>query len=135
MPEKITDVQEVHNCEFPNGGWNRYEGFQINTTKQRISIGIANEGSCCEVFGHVASEDDFSKFAGADLLGISITDTALNTKVAEEIKQDEEHHNSMFVNLETSVGTLQFAVYNNHNGYYGHSVRVASEQLMHEDII
>ena len=35
----------------------------------------------------------------------------------------------MFINIETSKGTLQFAVYNCHNGYYGHAVKVISEQL------
>ena len=27
----------------------------------------------------------------------------------------------MFVNINTSNGLLQFAAYNNHNGYYGHN--------------
>ena len=30
----------------------------------------------------------------------------------------------MFINLETNKGTLQLTVYNQHNGYYEHSVRI-----------
>ena len=34
----------------------------------------------------------------------------------------------MFVNINTSNGALQFAAYNEHNGYYGHEAVVISEK-------
>lgn len=33
----------------------------------------------------------------------------------------------MFINIETTKGFLQFVVYNEHNGYYGHSVLLVSK--------
>ena len=37
-----------------------------------------------------------------------------------------------FIDINTSVGKLQFAIYNTHNGYYGHEVEIKSTQLTHE---
>jgi hypothetical protein len=38
----------------------------------------------------------------------------------------------MFVNLETDKDTLQLTVYNSHNGYYGHSAFIRSNQINKE---
>jgi len=35
---------------------------------------------------------------------------------------DDKATSTMFINIDTSEGLLQFAAYNSHNGYYGHSV-------------
>lgn len=34
---------------------------------------------------------------------------------------------AMFINVETTRGLLQFAAYNEHNGYYGHDVLLVSK--------
>lgn len=66
------------------------------------------------------------------MIGISITDTALNNKKIEALEY-LDCGGAMFVNLETSEGLLQFAAYNSHNGYYGHEAVLISKQLNYEE--
>lgn len=40
-----------------------------------------------------------------------------------------EEGDFVFINLETNKGTLQFVLYNSHNGYYGHCSSITSTQL------
>jgi hypothetical protein len=68
----------------------------------------------------VSSDDEFHEFIGAELLSVDIVDKALNKKTDIDVYEG----GIIFVNIETSKGILQFAVYNEHNGYYGHSARV-----------
>lgn len=42
---------------------------------------------------------------------------------------------AMFINFETSKGTLQFTLYNSHNGYYGHTAKVISKRPGNTEII
>lgn len=123
--EKILEISE---CGFTgNDSWDSYEGWLITTTEQTIKIGIADGQDCCEHWGYFLSEDDVEDFIGASLLSVSIVDTCLKlTKLKEEWVSEDS---AMFINFETSEGTLQFTVYNEHNGYYGHSVVVESKQL------
>ena len=71
------------------------------------------------------SEDDFADFIGAQLIDIKIVDTALNVtelKMEDELKGGGlDAGDTMFVNINTSEGLLQFVAYNSHNGYYGHT--------------
>jgi hypothetical protein len=88
------------------------------------------------------SEDDPEKFINADLLGIEITDInrtgrrfVTGYEVGYKHEKDDIHLDSgetLFVDIQTNLGTLQFVAYNSHNGYYGHSVRVESKQITHE---
>ena len=48
---------------------------------------------------------------------------------------DTEQGDIIFVNLETDKGTLQFTVYNIHNGYYGQEIKIVSQQLNLERFI
>lgn len=114
------------------------DGYVVKTTCQEISMMINNCQDCCENWGYICSEDDFSEFIGATLVDITVTDTALKTKNLEEwqdyISQLDDG-GVIFINLETSKGTLQFVLYNCHNGYYGHSVEIKSNQLNIEDCL
>lgn len=123
--EKILEISE---CSFTGeDSWGSYEGWLITTTEQTIKIGISDGQSCCEIWGYFLSEDDVEDFIGANLLSVTIVDTCLkSTKLKEEWVSEDS---AMFINFETSEGTLQFTVYNEHNGYYGHSVVVESKQL------
>jgi hypothetical protein len=105
-------------------------GYKITTDKQEILIGIYSGQSCCENYGYLISHDNIDEFIGSKLLGINITDDSLNT-IDVELPESEEC-GAIFVNIETDKGTLQVAVYNSHNGYYGHSVIVKSNQLNYE---
>ena len=52
------------------------------------------------------------------------------------IHDDDDYGDAcIFINVNTDRGTLQFKAYNNHNGYYGHMVRVHSEQLKLEETL
>jgi len=106
---------------------NYYDGYTIVTTKQTIRLGITNDQSCCENWGYFMSEDDISEFITSELLNIQITDTQLKTH--SDFDEKNYEGNVMFVNIITSNGLLQFVAYNEHNGYYGHTAIVISEQL------
>lgn len=122
--EKILSITE---STFNLGKYSDYEGYLIETNKQVIKFGIQNHQSCCENWGYFSSEDGFEEFIGADLLDIETVDTVLKIEKLES--EDVNVEDCMFVNFKTSNGLLQFAVYNSHNGYYGHVVKLISEQL------
>lgn len=107
-----------------------YDGYEVVTDKQTISLVIDNYQSCCEQWGYFWCNDP-TEFIGSELTDIKIVDTALNPQVYEENSPVYEG-DVMFVNLETSVGTLQFVAYNEHNGYYGHLAKVKSESFNYE---
>lgn len=134
MSEKILKIEER---TFQNENkWNTMEGYVVKTDKQDILIGISNGQSCCENWGYFSTNDDIKEFVGADLLDIKLTDTSLNTKIIEEkFKYGLDGGDIQFVDLITSKGTLQFAVYNSHNGYYGHSIEIKSNQLNYESCL
>lgn len=129
--EKILRIEET-NFKTDEKGWSSYDGYQIITDQQTIKIGISDWQSCCENFGCIITNDEIKEFIGSELLGISITDTALNNKKIEELEY-LDCGGAMFVNLETSEGLLQFVAYNSHNGYYGHEAVLVSKQLNCEE--
>lgn len=108
------------------------DGYLIRTNLQDIFFGISSGQSCCEQWGYICSEEEqeFHTYVGAELLNIKLTDVnRMVAKVDEELQYGFDCGGIMFIDLETNLGVLQFAVYNNHNGYYGHSVYLRSNQL------
>ena len=90
----------------------------------------------------MVSEDNFEDFIGQELINISIIDEDLvaHEKIFGHKKRDnDEAEGAVFVNLTTPLGVIQFAVYNSHNGYYSHYVKVfevlPKEKLLKEDCI
>ena len=122
--EKILKIDEATFDRF-------FDGYQITTNKQIIKLGISNGQSCCEEWGYFMSEDNFDRFIGSELLGVEIVDNCLSVKKVEHVYKGS----TMFVNIKTSVGLLQFTAYNDHNGYYGHDAVVISEQLKYEETL
>lgn len=106
-----------------------YGGFLVVTSEQEISLLISNYQSCCESYGWMQSEDKLTKFIGAELLGLHSTDILLASMElvvkADRVEVDE----AIFITLETNKGPLQFAVYNEHNGYYGHNVIITGKGI------
>lgn len=98
-------------------------GYKIITDKFEIYILIGNEQNCCEVFGYISSDDEFSDYIGETITGIIKTDDELNQKVIDKLDLigGSEETNTFFINVETTKGPIQFALYNSHNGYYGHN--------------
>lgn len=118
-------------------GFEKYDGYEIHTDKHRFLILISNEQNCCESWGYFASNDDFNDFIGKTLIEVSLTDKALNNKVLEGSGYYEDDGGIQFVDFRFSDGSkLQFAVYNAHNGYYGHPILVAKDEdiLTHDTL-
>ena len=127
MTEIIMGIIEVSDFRDKENDWSVYDGYKIITDKQEIFFGISNGQSCCENWGYFSTPDDFKEFIGTGLLEVKVVDTGLNTAKLEELYLDEGQ--IMFVTFETTNGTLQFAAYNSHNGYYGHTAILRSIQL------
>ena len=129
----ITEV-ESHPLKHPMGYEIHCDGYKITTDKQTIFVLIENDQQCCESWGYICTTDDIKEFIGANLLSINLTAIALsNTNLPAA-----DWNNNMeiqFVNLHTDRGLLQLAVYNAHNGYYGHNIYVHSIQLNHESLL
>ena len=147
--QSITEIETTRPSSHYEDQEDSYGGHRIITNEQEINLLMANEQSCCEVWGYFFCNDDLDEFVGAELHSITLTDTARNTETFWErapgaydyrdnieIRREFGTNPSeklMFVNLETDRGTLQFVAYNAHNGYYGHAARVESKQLTHEE--
>lgn len=95
-------------------------GYHIVTDEGILSIEISNQDCCCEDWGFVASEDTLEEFYESTITDVSVTTTALETIEIPSLYDGDV----MFLTLNTSKGSLQFAVYNSHNGYYGHSASI-----------
>jgi hypothetical protein len=98
-----------------------YDGYKITTDKRELNVAVNNSQSCCESWGYMSSEDDLQSFVGAALLKIESVDTALNAK---SDPGDIYEGTAYFVNFYTSRGMFQLAVYDSHNGYYGHAFKI-----------
>ncbi len=130
MKEIIISVEEVFNL---GEKYNQFDGYKITTDKQEIFVLISNGQSCCEQWGYLSSNDGLEDFSGAELLKLELVDEALNKQqIKDEFKYGLDEGSIIFVNFETDRGTFQLAVYNNHNGYYGHNIKITSNQLTKE---
>ncbi len=131
MAEQITEIREATDWQsrLSEYGHTRFDGFEVVTSERTVRMGISNDQDCCEQTGYFWSEDNVSEFIGAELLKVEIVGTELNVKKHVDV----DDGGTMFVNFETSRGTLQFVVYNTHNGYYGHQAVVESDGLAHTE--
>lgn len=127
--EIITKIEEVH---LQGDHWSGEEGYKVTTSEQEVLLLIDNAQSCCEDWGYLMSEDEPQRFVGSTLLGIEITET---DRTGKDLVENMYEGDVLFVDLKTSMGTLQFVAYNYHNGYYGHGVRVESTQLKHSAVL
>jgi hypothetical protein len=108
------------------------DGYKVTTSEHAFHVLIDNGQSCCEGWGYISSDDNLAPFIGAELREVNLTDTALNTKKVEETAEyGFDGGGIQFVDFVTDRGTFQLAVYNGHNGYYGHGILVAKD----DDII
>lgn len=126
MAEQIISIEDT-SFRLDSKSYGSYDGFVIKTTEQEIKLGIGNGQSCCENWGYFITNDEPDTFIGADVLGVDIVNTCLEKEKAPKMYEGD----AMFVNIETTKGTLQFTAYNEHNGYYGHAAVVVSTQLNH----
>ena len=127
---QVTDIALDNKCC-------RQDGYKVVTDKCSFLVLIDNFQSCCEDWGYFSSDDDIKKFVGKELKKICFTDEALNTKVYNEnIGWGLDKGGVVFVDFIFLDGAkLQFAVYNGHNGYYGHEVVVTKTETLLEKVV
>jgi len=124
MLGEIKEITEVYNYKIQRG-YENMDGYKVETDEHIIYVLIDNVQSCCESWGYFASEDNLNQFIGAELMEINLTDTALNKeKVEKSDYYDGDSGGIQFVDFVTDKGIFQLAVYNAHNGYYGHGILV-----------
>ena len=119
-------------------GRGEYDGYKITTDKHELCILIDNRQNCFEQWGYFSSEDDFERFIGKEIKEVNLTDVALNKEKAENTAPFGYGAGGIqFVDLVITDGTiLQFAVYNDHNGYYGHGIIfLKDEDILFEDTL
>lgn len=134
VKETITSIKEVYEVTIEDQ-YGSYEGWEIQTTLRNIKIYVNDQQSCCETFGSIVSEDNVESFIGSDLSKVEVVDVACSVKMLEDIGSLDAG-DTMFVNFTTSKGLLQFAVYNSHNGYYGHDAKfIVDDIILHEKCI
>lgn len=114
----IKTIEEVSNEKYE-----RMDGYKISTDKNTFMVLISNGQSCCEHWGYLSSEDDLEHFIGSELREVRTTDVECNGNIAKLLEERWIELDSVqFVDFVTNRGVLQFAVYNEHNGYYGHNI-------------
>lgn len=117
-------------------GYSDMDGYKVVTDAHVYHVLIDNGQSCCESWGYICSEDNVKPFIGTELREVKLTDTALNQTVVEKSGYYDDEGGIQFVDFVTDAGTFQLAVYNAHNGYYGHGILVAKDdEILCEDVL
>lgn len=143
----IQAIEEVNNFELGNvspkdgskgaqlgmvgmlnylGGGRSMDGYRVKTSEHEFVVLIDNGQSCCENWGYLSTDDDPKARIGATLLSVELADTRLTAEPLEDLVYIDEG-GVQFVTFKTDGGDFQLAVYNGHNGYYGHGIIVAKD--------
>lgn len=127
---------KIEETEFEHGeDEEEFSGFIITTNKQVIKLGISAYPVCCEKYGYLVTNDTLKSFLNSTILSIDLVDTELVAGKLESVCPKDEfkiYYNTMFINISTDVGTLQFTAYNHHDGDYGHKSVLVSKELSAE---
>lgn len=67
--------------------------------------------SCCE-HRYMTTDDDLASFVGAKLVDIEVLD-------GPNVSEYDGCHDTQFVRVNTTAGTVTVVTHNEHNGYYG----------------
>jgi len=102
------------------------DGVKIDFDNDKsLVFGISNGQHCCEEWGYISQVDneDVDNYIGAKIRSIEVVDYVDGNYVSTQLKEiDAGEIDCYFLNVATTKGELNFAVYNIHNGYYGHRV-------------
>ena len=103
-----------------------YEGLIINTNKGDIKLVIVDSQQCCENFGGLFFDtpDDINSFKGATILSVE----NIEISVSDIPKNASETQ----LRIATDKGIIQYAIYNEHNGYYNHGTIVQVFEFQEE---
>ncbi|WMT42840.1 hypothetical protein RE628_11440 [Paenibacillus sp. D2_2] len=103
------------------------DGYKVDTDNHTLYVLIDNGQCCSESWGYLSSEDDLNKYIGSTLTEVNLTDIALNQKRVDYSGYYKEAGGIQFVDFHTDSGVFQLAVYNGHNGYYGHGILIVKD--------
>lgn len=108
--EKILDIQD-------NG-----TDVVITTETKTVRLYISDYQSCCENYGaYLYTPDDVKEYIGTTLKCLYPADSINeNLQKSVDFPVDFNGGGAMFIDIITDNGVLQFACYNQHNGYYSH---------------
>lgn len=132
--QKIKAIEEASFSRKNSNGYNEeYDGYVITLADgNQVKMGISNGSQCCENWGYLTSEDNLSEFVGAKLKSVTVVDEKLESTDAPDIYEG----GLMFINIDTTIGLLQFVAYNEHNGYYSHdAVLIENETIVHQEYL
>lgn len=121
--DEITEIRRVDDERVDD---DYYKGFIIETTEQKIKVFIDSHQQCCEEFdvyivlnGERLDMHDIQYM----LIGHDVTDVRwgrLHRVPVEALDTYEAR-----IEVETSAGLVELVAWNEHNGYYPHSVIVS----------
>lgn len=132
----LQNIKEIESLKLEDLGledeysYSRYEGYEIETDKEKIYLLITDSQSCCEHFGYICNEesDDFDAYYGCKITDIECIEEGSYNPILKlagiESASMVDCLDCAFINIKFKQSTLQFAVYNHHNGYYGHDIRI-----------
>lgn len=97
-----------------------YKGVGISTSRGDIGIGICDEWLIDARKFFVSSEDDYKKFKGAQILAIKTVNNCIDEiNLLNKLRAtDFDLKLTMFVNVETTAGVIQFVMGNLGEGSY-----------------
>ena len=129
---KVDVIQSIEPVEEYDLDGDTGDGYVVRTRLREIVVLISDDQGCCEQFGYMATSDNISDYIGASLLGVDVCEfdedelgreyVTRSFPLDHPILDPSESMEAAFIYLRTSAGALTLAVYNEHNGYYGHSV-------------
>ncbi len=95
------------------------KGLLISTNKGDIKLILSDMQQCCEDHGHLFFDtpDKVDEFIGAKILAVK----EIEVDLAKQIGKDYGERSESQLRIVTSRGDIQYAVYNDHNGYYAHA--------------
>lgn len=127
---RLLKIEELYNYPIEENNYTSYyDGYKIETSKENIYLLISNYSKCCEHYGYICNEDydDLSYYYGSKIVDIDCIEKGTYNpilKLADLEESDIDVLDCAFINIKFEQSTLQFAVYNNHNGWYGHDVKI-----------
>lgn len=118
--ERILSIRKIDDFSYRNEYFfERMAGYEIKTRYTSVYVLISNTQHCCEKFGYVYTAD----FDLEDYIN-----TVIKKVVIKRGGFTEDRDRAEFVDIETSIGTLQFCVYNDNSSYsHGTTVLVVND--------
>lgn len=105
-------ILEIKELEYVKEKDRYYNGLYIKTNNGDIKVLISDGQQCCENYGYLFFEtpDDIKMFIDATIISIEDIDITFDNSIENQTQ----------LRITTNKGVIQYAIYNEHNGYYSH---------------